>query len=225
MWQIAHRGHSHRYGDNNMTAFREAVKAGFDMIELDIQLCGSGEIVVFHDICINNKYIAEMPINDLAIMGVLTLEEVLAELSPTDIKLFLDIKGTHYVSYLLVDIIAKWFPGNKAASVFVSGFNRRFVSRIRDANLGVNIGLTTCNTFDAEQMDALTPDCSFVCLDWTALDTHTIDHLHKKGVLVFAYTCSNDFIYRHMTEYRIDGIVTNYFLETLPKPIPPRASN
>lgn len=225
MWQIAHRGYSHKYGDNNMTAFREAVRAGFDMIELDIQLCGSGEIVVFHDICINNRYIAEIPLNELAVMGVLTLEEVLTELVPTNIKLFLDVKGTHYVSYLLVDVIAKWFPGDKAGSVFVSGFNRRFVSRIRDAKLGVHIGLTTSNTFDAEQIDALAPECSFVCLDWTALDTHTIDHLRKKGVLVFAYTCNNDFVYRHMTEYQLDGIVTNYFLESLPKSIPPRASN
>lgn len=210
-----------------MTAFREAVKAGFDMIELDIQLCGTGEIVVFHDIHTHNRYIAEIPLAELKVMGVLTLEEVLAEIVPTNIKLFLDLKGSHYVSYLLVDIIAKWFPDNKASSLFVSGFNQRFVSRIKDAGLGINIGFTTSNTFDVTQLDTLTRDCSFVCFEWTALDMHAIDYLRKKGILVFAYTCTNDFVYRHMSEYQLDGIVTNYFLGPTPfyKTIPPYASS
>ena len=49
MLKIAHRGYSEKYGDNNMISFREALYAGFDMIELDILLCRTGEIVIYHD--------------------------------------------------------------------------------------------------------------------------------------------------------------------------------
>lgn len=46
---LAHRGYSARYPENTMAAFTGARDAGADGIELDIQLCSTGEIVVFHD--------------------------------------------------------------------------------------------------------------------------------------------------------------------------------
>ena len=53
MLKIAHRGYSDKYKDNTLEAFEHAVRNHFDMIELDIQLCKSGEIIVYHDIIIN----------------------------------------------------------------------------------------------------------------------------------------------------------------------------
>lgn len=35
--------------ENTLSAFREAVAAGVDMVELDVQLTADGEVVVFHD--------------------------------------------------------------------------------------------------------------------------------------------------------------------------------
>ena len=31
-----------------MEAFKQAIDSGFDMIELDIQLCKNNEIIIFH---------------------------------------------------------------------------------------------------------------------------------------------------------------------------------
>jgi glycerophosphoryl diester phosphodiesterase len=46
---IAHRGASGRFPENTLLAFREAVAAGADAIELDVHLCGDGVPVVIHD--------------------------------------------------------------------------------------------------------------------------------------------------------------------------------
>ena len=46
---FAHRGYSGRYPENTMTAFREAMKAGTDGIELDVQLSKDGQLVIIHD--------------------------------------------------------------------------------------------------------------------------------------------------------------------------------
>ena len=46
---IAHRGGRKYAPDNTLAAFEIAVRQGVDAIELDVQLCGSGEIVVIHD--------------------------------------------------------------------------------------------------------------------------------------------------------------------------------
>lgn len=47
--KIAHRGASGEYPENTGVAFRKAIEAGVDMIELDCQLTSDGHVVVFHD--------------------------------------------------------------------------------------------------------------------------------------------------------------------------------
>lgn len=46
---LAHRGASADAPENTLPAFREAAAQGADGVELDVMLCGSGEIVVCHD--------------------------------------------------------------------------------------------------------------------------------------------------------------------------------
>ena len=47
--KIAHRGASGQYPENTALAFKKAIDAGVDMIELDCQLTQDGHVVVFHD--------------------------------------------------------------------------------------------------------------------------------------------------------------------------------
>ena len=46
---VAHRGDSGSYPENTMLAFRKAVEAGSDGIELDVQLTKDGTVVIIHD--------------------------------------------------------------------------------------------------------------------------------------------------------------------------------
>ena len=45
----AHRGLSGLYPENTMVAFQRAAEAGFDAIELDVQLTRDGQVVIIHD--------------------------------------------------------------------------------------------------------------------------------------------------------------------------------
>lgn len=49
MLLLAHRGASGDAPENTIAAFREAARQGADGVELDAQICSSGEIVVCHD--------------------------------------------------------------------------------------------------------------------------------------------------------------------------------
>ena len=49
MLVLAHRGYSSRAPENTMAAFRLALEAGADGLELDVQLTRDGEAVVIHD--------------------------------------------------------------------------------------------------------------------------------------------------------------------------------
>jgi|SRR6056300_299375 glycerophosphoryl diester phosphodiesterase len=215
MWQIAHRGSSHKYGDNNMTAFRKAYEEGFNMIELDVQLCFSGQIVVYHDINIGDKYIIDMTYDDLKQHDVVLLEDVFAEFCYKDIMLFLDIKGSHAVAYPLIRLIEKWFSVSSMNRIYISGFNRLFVDIVASYNYHIQIGFTSNNMFSIEQIDTLVSHCGFVCLHWTALEPFLIEHLQKKHIKVFSYTCENEFSLKHMLQYNLDGIVSNHFINDL----------
>ena len=46
---LGHRGASSDAPENTLVAFRLALDQGADGVELDARLCGSGEVVVFHD--------------------------------------------------------------------------------------------------------------------------------------------------------------------------------
>lgn len=46
---IAHRGASGSAPENTLAAFRRAAEVGASMIELDVQLCRDGHVVVMHD--------------------------------------------------------------------------------------------------------------------------------------------------------------------------------
>jgi glycerophosphoryl diester phosphodiesterase len=46
---IAHRGASGHAPENTLAAFRRARELGAEGVELDVRLCASGEVVVFHD--------------------------------------------------------------------------------------------------------------------------------------------------------------------------------
>lgn len=46
---IAHRGASFDYPENTLLAYRRAIEAGVDYIELDVQVTRDGELIVMHD--------------------------------------------------------------------------------------------------------------------------------------------------------------------------------
>ena len=59
---IAHRGFTLK--DNSIQAFNRAFGMGFDMIELDIQIC-KDDIVIYHDLTFNNKFVSELTYKEM----------------------------------------------------------------------------------------------------------------------------------------------------------------
>jgi len=67
---MAHRGASGEYPENTMPAFRAAVEAGADYIELDVHCTRDGEVVVVHDdrlsrIASDDRLVAEVTMAEL----------------------------------------------------------------------------------------------------------------------------------------------------------------
>ena len=212
MIQIAHRGYSNKCGDNNIPSFLEAIYYGFDMVEMDIQLCKTGEIVVFHDTYLHNKPIQNYTRTELQNEYIVTLDTVFDMVKIDVIKIYLDIKGNENVIHPLIDMLRTRFSSRQLRRIYISSFNCKFVDPLLKSQLPVKIGFSTANLYDKNQLELLCNNVNFVCVDWTALDHDSIEMLHEKGIYVYAYTCTNEYVLNYMKQYKLDGIVTNYLL-------------
>ena len=78
MLKIAHRGYSYKYEDNTLASFLGAIKEGFDMIELDIQMCKEGTLVIYHDLFIKGQFVKDLCVHELKEINpdLLTLNEL-----------------------------------------------------------------------------------------------------------------------------------------------------
>src|SRR3972149_294856 len=70
MLKIGHRGACGYAPENTLKSFQRAIDLGVDMIELDVQLCKSGELVVIHDdkwkmIWLFGGFVKKMKLKDL----------------------------------------------------------------------------------------------------------------------------------------------------------------
>lgn len=93
---IAHRGYSIKFRDNSIEAIREAVHREYDGVEIDVQLCGTGEIVLHHDVYLGDQFVSDMSLEQLREKGVCTLKDVYDEVPEIRRRLLLiDIKGNN----------------------------------------------------------------------------------------------------------------------------------
>lgn len=100
---LAHRGYDREFPENTLLAFERASETA-DYIELDVQRCASGEIVVFHDStldritdgtgavrCTDWETIRDLEVHGSG-QGVPLLSEAF-EAVPDDVGLLIELKG------------------------------------------------------------------------------------------------------------------------------------
>ena len=214
--EIAHRGNSELHKDNTIKSFISALDNDFDMIELDIQLCKTGEIIVYHDTYINDKMIIDMDFKDILQLepDVITLEEFFNIPGMKDTYVYLDLKGNLELADELVEFIEdKKLNKDK---IVIASFNLKHLEIIFALDPELQIGFVTDNNFSDTlycklgQMDYI----DFVCINWAMLDHESIELIKLLGMKVYTFTCSNKFILDRILEYNIDGIVTNFKIKS-----------
>ncbi len=133
MWErssvivLGHRGYMSAYPENSLLAFRKAIEAGADGIELDVWLTKDGKVIVMHDESIDrtsnmNGRQKDMTLEDLkkADIGmgekIPTLEEVF-EVLPRDALVNIELKDPDTARE-----VAKIVAGNNPERVMISSF-------------------------------------------------------------------------------------------------------
>ncbi len=138
---IAHRGDLGRAPENTLPAFRRAVEAGADGVELDVRLTKDGQLVVFHDHNLDRTSNGAGPVNHSTLAEVRsldvgswfdpkfqgetapTLDEVFETLPPgylINVEMKVVMRGTKQIARLVAEAIRRH---NRWDSTLVASFN------------------------------------------------------------------------------------------------------
>jgi len=162
----AHRGSSHKYIENSLAAFEQAVEDGADGVELDVQRTLDGELIVFHDenakrLTGVDKFIWEMTLDEIQALTlsskaahshskeacnrkIPTLEEVLLLLRYTDFTINIELKNSvHLYPGMEAEVVDCVKNAGLEDQVLYSSFNHDSVHRLSELVDFASIGLLT----------------------------------------------------------------------------------
>lgn len=178
---IAHRGFSGNYPENTMQAFAEAVAAGADGIELDVQLSADRELVIIHDETVDRTTDGKGWVKDKTLSELRSLDASYRFRSkgephpiPTLEEYFDLVKDTS----ILTNIELK-------TSVFLyTGIEEKTLALIDAYGLRDRIAISSFNHASVKKMQALAPDMIYGFLE----ESRLIDALpYTAGHQVHAY--------------------------------------
>mgnify|MGYP005752240369 FL=1 len=218
---IGHRGAKGHIAENTLPSVAQAMKLGVDGIEIDVFLCQTGELVVFHDKTLEKLtdakgYIEALTLDSIKKINVLdsykipTLSEVIDLI---DGKFFLNIElkgsGTAQPTQNLLKKYLK--EGNWNADQFIiSSFDWKELKLFYELNKEVPIAILT----EADPLDAIPIagklKAKSINPDFNSLNEKNVKKIHQAGYKVYPYTVNKPKDIQQMLAFKVDGIITDF---------------
>lgn len=219
--KIGHRGAAGYEPENTLLSFEKALELGVDMIELDVQACKSGELMVMHDLKVDRTtngtgYVCEKTFEELRTLDagkgqkIPSLQEVL-ECIDKNIRVNVEIKGEG-IARAVFNVIAQYVKekGWSWDDFLVSSFNhyelQEFSQLAKEVKTGaiiagIPIGYAQC----ASDLKSYSLHASKEFLNQAL-----IDDAHNRGLKVYAYTLNEPEDIQKIKLLGVDGIFSNF---------------
>ncbi|RDI95236.1 glycerophosphodiester phosphodiesterase [Meiothermus sp. QL-1] len=203
---LGHRGAPLAARENTLEAFRHALEAGLDGLELDLQFTRDGVLVVHHDFDLEGRPIAGLDWPQLrkAAPWIPRLEEVfaLAQEFP-EAWLNLELKSQPGPTDGREEALARALQGRE--QVWVSSFDPLALLRLHRLGVGAPLALL----YSVPEMEALLP-----CLPvqgahphYALLDEERVGALKRQGLFVVAWTVNQAEVVGRLLAWGVDGVI------------------
>ena len=224
MLKIGHRGASGYEPENTIRSFKKAVELGADMIEFDVHICKSGEVVVIHDEKVNRTtngrgQVANKTLDELKKLDagrgekIPTVEEVFDSIGRR-VVLNIELKGekTAKPIYKIIKNYIKdfdWFYDD----FLVSSFDYSKLKEMRGLDHKIRLGLIL-NKFNKE-LPKFLKDLDIYSIhisrkERKILNEDYINFLGKLGVKVFTWTANQKGDIKKLKTLGVGGIFSDY---------------
>lgn len=227
---IAHRGYSGRYPENTMLAFKKAVEAGCDEIELDVQLTKDGVVVVFHDEKIDRTTDGSGLIKDYTyeelkkfnaaklfpqvteFEHIPTFDEYCAWIATTNVTTNIEIKtGVYYyedIEKKTVEIIRKYGLEEK---VMFSSFNHLSLLKVKELMPNVECG-ALLNMKGLGNAGYFCHSYGFECYHpgFDGITDEIVAGCKEYGIKMNVWTINGMAELEQLYAWGCDGVITNF---------------
>ncbi len=212
---IGHRGAFYEAPENTMLSFRKAVELGADMIEFDVRMCKSGEIVVIHDADVRRTsdgegFVREMTLEELRKLDfgegerIPTLEEVL-KFAKDRVYVNIEIKEPDIVEKV-VKLVEKH---DMVESVIISSFYHHALLKVKEVNpailtapLFMHRPVSAKSLANESKSNGLHPFLEFI-------DDEMIKEAKSESLFVNVWTVDDPEDMRKFVNMGVSGIITN----------------
>lgn len=223
---IAHRGGRKWAPENTMSAFKRSLEAHVDGVELDVQRCASGELVVFHD------YDLLRTTNGVGAVSYATLLELkrlsagswfderfsdqrIPELSEVlnlidgKLTLNIEIKNTpHEYPGIEDDVLAMLDGYIYREKIIISSFDHRILQRL-STKTDMKLALLATGIFFDLKAYCRKIGATYWHPCFGSLTAQAVKEAHEAGLIVNTWTLNDQRDWSNAIEMGIEGIVTD----------------
>jgi glycerophosphoryl diester phosphodiesterase len=230
---IAHRGYSAVAPENTLAAFEAALRAGADLLELDVHLSADGVPVVVHDHTLDattgiSRAVGEVSTTDLTHVdaGVWFSEAYAGQRVPTLAEV-LRLTAEHPGAGLLIEFKGRWAPASVAVAALIvadsgiadrcvlQSFDRSTVAALRDWAPDVRRALLVLRPEEdpAAQARTLAAELGVMACNPSVAavvaSPEVVGAFHDAGMQVFTWTVDEPVLWAEVLRWGVDGIITN----------------
>ncbi|WP_396192513.1 glycerophosphodiester phosphodiesterase [Flavobacterium sp.] len=217
---IGHRGAMGHETENTISSIKKALELDVDMIEIDVFVIKSGEVVVFHDDLLDSLTNAKGKIEDytwedlkkVVVKGdhkIPLLEDVITTINKKT-PLNIELKGSKTAKPVFDILTAFYGKGWTRADFNISSFLWEELENYRKLDTTISIGILT----EENPIDAITIAQKLKAQSinpwYKTLTSENIELIHKKGFKIYTYTVNEPDTIKQMIRLGVDGIFCNY---------------
>lgn len=217
---IGHRGAMGLEPENTPRSFRKAVELGAGMVEFDVRVCGSGDVVVMHDSTVDRTTDGSGRVSEKTLGELRCLDAGRGERIPT-LREALDLmRGRAGVNVELKDdgssapvqeIVAGCVREGVWSydDIIVSSFNHSELENLRLLDGKIRTGVLFEEAGPFVEV-ALELDAHSLNLRSDLVSGKVIDEAHGNGLKVFAWVVNEPSVFERMLSLGVDGVFTDF---------------
>lgn len=228
MINFAHRGFKGKYPENTMLAFKKAMEAGADAIELDVHLTKDDELVIIHDETVDRTtngsgFVKDMTLEELKnlsasvlfkeeeIQTIPTLKEYLdyakANNIPTNIELKNSMIEYKDIEQKVYDMLVEY---NLVETTIISSFNHESLVRMKKIDPNIRCGVLTWSKLYEPWAYTKNMGMEYYHPINYTVDERIIEECNKLGIGVNMYMDESDYYPEIEFALNPHGLITDY---------------
>ncbi len=220
MLKIGHRGAAGHIPENTIESILKALTLGAHAVEIDVHLCASGELIVFHDLTLDRMTngagdLASWTLEELKYLRVSelyripTLVEVLDTLNARCI-INIELKGVGAAAPTC-NLIHKYIKDHNYSydDFIISSFDQQELKDVFDIDKQIALGVLTSVSIKQAIAVARTVNATYINPNTGIISAVSVKLAQKEGYKVLAWTANMDHTILKMKKYGVDGIISD----------------